>query len=815
MNDYKELAVRYLQMNKRRTAITISGVSIAVMVLFVMLNLGWSWILHFREQLREENDYEMVLFTESREQVEQILADNRIKEAYVGSYYSRNDGQIYPNALYVNTVNPYRIDSIFEELTGDYAVEGEKNFQLAITYFNGESDANLFVIAVLFLLLIAYIFAIFGIGIIRNSIQLSTLEQIRDYGNLRCIGASKGQLKAFVYLEGAIMVVSGMAVGIFLGTGVSMIAGYFLKMKAGFHFIPLIPIAIAFFGDLYFAMGENCKVITHMTPISVVRGDYRIREEKLKVRKSRIFGKLFGIEGDYAYKNIMRSPGRFLKTVSAMGIGIAALIVGGGLSENIKSGIDLLADQYMYYQMYFESVGQYWNTAEEIQADLPPMENMEGLANAKGVTAAKRLYSSNLMLTDDSTLYHYAEEYGETVYGRWASNVIARKEEEKKSVEEIHPGLAMLCAQMVCYGYDEEDYARYKKWLTDGTLDISDHGIVLVNGGICAKAEEDTESMGTDYMDVTFTDYKVGDTVKIVDMEKLKENVAKQVDALEREVEKQQKEKKEKTTADSEMAQGGFAEEETADSAEAEQSDTLYTERRDITYACWQELIKNGDYETYTIEGIVSRDANHYTIEPCFVLPLEHYYALTGTSESENNGMQYHIEKYPANENLEKYNYYTYVSDGWCNTSDYAEVMEMITHMKQMIYVGVICILFIVSMSSFNIINTTASNLHLRRKEFAQLRVVGISKKRLTNIVLLEGIITAIVANIFGIILGFGIGGTFSWFVYTLTGIKYRVPVLSILAGIVLSFALLCGSIYFPLKSLRQDMAADLVASGE
>ena len=65
MDDYKKLAVRYLQMNKKRTAFTIAGVTIAVMVLFVILNLGWSWVLHYREQIREENNYEIVLLTES------------------------------------------------------------------------------------------------------------------------------------------------------------------------------------------------------------------------------------------------------------------------------------------------------------------------------------------------------------------------------------------------------------------------------------------------------------------------------------------------------------------------------------------------------------------------------------------------------------------------------------------------------------------------------------------------------------------------------------------------------------------------------
>lgn len=247
MNDYKKLSIRYLQMNKKRTMLTIAGVSVAVTILFAMLNLGLSWVLHYREQIREENNYEIVLFTENKEKIEQIIADSRVKDAYIGNYYYIDYGydydetknKLYSNALYINTGNPYKMNDIMDGLKADYGVEGEENTKLAVTYFNG-GNANTFVVIVLFMLLVCYIFAIFGVGIIRNSIQLSTLEQIKDYGNLRCIGASKGQLKTFIYLEGFIMEVSGIIIGVLFGTGLSVIAGYFMKMKAGFHFLPVL-----------------------------------------------------------------------------------------------------------------------------------------------------------------------------------------------------------------------------------------------------------------------------------------------------------------------------------------------------------------------------------------------------------------------------------------------------------------------------------------------------------------------------------------------------------------------------------------------
>lgn len=293
MEDYKKLSIRYLKLNKRRSIVTILGVTVAVMVLYILLNLGWSRLLKERKDLRETQDYEIVLFTETVEQIDQITQDNEVKSVSVGQYYydDYDNPKIYENAIYINTKNPYRLNAVFVQICNTYGVEGKLNEQLAWTYMQGE-EGSLTAVVILVILLISFIFAIFGVGIVRNSIQLSTLEQIKDYGNLRCIGASKRQLKTVVYIEGAVLEITGIVIGVLTGTIISMIIGHFLKWNAGFHFVPVVPITIAFLGDLFFAMEENCKVIVNMTPVSAIRGEYRIRKkEKNKNKKTEYFWK--------------------------------------------------------------------------------------------------------------------------------------------------------------------------------------------------------------------------------------------------------------------------------------------------------------------------------------------------------------------------------------------------------------------------------------------------------------------------------------------------------------------------------------------
>ena len=63
--------------------------------------------------------------------------------------------------------------------------------------------------------------------------------------------------------------------------------------------------------------------------------------------------------------------------------------------------------------------------------------------------------------------------------------------------------------------------------------------------------------------------------------------------------------------------------------------------------------------------------------------------------------------------------------------------------------------MFIVVMNLLNMLNITFSNMYLRRQEFAQLRVLGMSENRLLYTVLLEGVITAIGAALIGLLFGY------------------------------------------------------------
>lgn len=81
-----------------------------------------------------------------------------------------------------------------ETIEQTYGVKAQLNQQLASYYLQGDTGNDTYIILLMFLLL-SFVIAVIGVGIIRTTIQLNTMEQIKDYGILRCIGATQGQLK--------------------------------------------------------------------------------------------------------------------------------------------------------------------------------------------------------------------------------------------------------------------------------------------------------------------------------------------------------------------------------------------------------------------------------------------------------------------------------------------------------------------------------------------------------------------------------------------------------------------------------------------
>lgn len=653
MTDYKKLAAYYLKASKKRCVITIIGVMITVIVLYAGLNIFYSYMLQQQKDVRKEADYEIVFLTDDQETLSQIASDDRVTQAYTGKYavsewetVNGTDGKyvekVYDNALYVNTGHPYRMAKIMNEMIEDYGVDAELNWNLSTWYLQDMEEG--FDVILIVVLLIAYIFAIFAVGVIRNTIQMFTLEQVKDYGILRCIGATKGQLSGIIYRMGAMLEIAGLLAGIVMGGIVSMILGFIFKISAGFHIIPMIPILITYLGDMYFVMRENAKLVTKMTPVSAVRGEYRIKKEKLRRRGGGLMGKIFGIEGSYARKSVLRNKGRFIKTVTAMVFSISAIVLicscWGQLRKYWKSTDEKFGD----YQINLTSYSSATTSLEEAQSTLPSVEVFRELSRNNSVEESKKVYGCKADLVDtDSYTGKITDEFRTKVtmghyYGVYMDKLNGTGEASDDKDPEVTRSVAETMVNSTdVIGCDDSDLNHLAKYLTAGTTGLSENGILVVAGGSFNSWDLDGDAYG-DEADTLYDKiyhfetyhFELGDTVQLVDFALYQKKCLKAKERIEQEFEKLQKE-------------AGM----TQDSGEIENAEGRTAMRQEyVEYEqIRDQLIAEGHYKTYKVEGILDLGTQVFgeTADRQIYMRQNDYFDLTGYGENDIAGMKYKV----------------------------------------------------------------------------------------------------------------------------------------------------------------------------
>lgn len=870
MEDYRELGSRYLSRNKKRSLITVIGCFIVATGIFCFLNTMVCWVEKCRIDARKEDDFEIVILTDDKETIEKISNEDFVTSAYLGKEYSwiADDESIYANALHINVKEKFLISHYAKYITKTYGVETELNELLAWSYCqDSEGVGYLMLLGGFF---IAFVLAIIGVGVLRNNISISAMERVKDYGNLRCIGATKKQIKAIVYRESVFLESVGIAAGILVGflLSIPICNGVKMQYPVGFHIIPVIILLIAFYGDMYFAVDDGLKKVLAVSPADAVKGTYRIKQKRIKRRKSGIWGLIFGVEGDYAYKNIKRNNGRFIKTVFAMSFGmIIVIVVGGGIGKIYEYYKDI-NNMYGYYQQFIEcnTLGLY--SREEQRADLYSPQALKTISSAKGIGDTKFIYQDTLYFTEENWLYqHMNKEYMEKsengdaydTEGRaWLEadkNQIEQEKQERKKYRNQGKGLVdyesiekynekahrydankiepkMLTTSIDIAGYDEEDYSRYEDYLIEGTTQLSENGVLLVNKAKVVPNDIPIEdaSVLSAMIEMQFMDLKVGDEITVVDPNELynlvqeeKKNTIAYDNLM-----KEKKEEWDKTHIDEKDKNGNPA-------FNPYSAYKPYNRNGGLKYkwiydSAREKLVEEGKYKTYVIEGILSGDPNAAAGNPTIIVPLNKFFAMTGRTEADYTGMKFHVRNILSKDLLkdevinainEKQNYYY---DGIEENgplynsyiSPYLELVSFALEPIKAILVIVIVIIVLIFISLLNTLNVNISSLQTRRNEFAQLRSLGMTKKSLLKAVLLEGGIVWIISVIWGMILGFGIEFIMYKLIFRLlisTDMYLFWP--GIVVTAILSLVVLVGSNYVFFNQMNLNVAQELTRSGE
>lgn len=314
--------------------------------------------------------------------------------------------------------------STIEAIQKDYKIDDyQANEDVLASYLSGRQGGFLvtmlpIVLVVLILIVIASVMLIY------NAFGMSLSERVRYLGMLASVGATKSQKRKSIYFEGAILGAIGIPVGILagiLGIGITlklvghkiistgMIVGVNdsnMQMKTVVPAWAIIGIILVSIFTIFISAFIPARKASKITPIDAIRQRQEIKVKPKKLKAPKYIKKIFGYEGELAYKNLKRNGKKSRLITVSIALSIVLFI-----SCNYFCSMFIQASGYektIPYQIYAVISLEH---KKELEDALDKMQNVDkyyvDMVNSNYSLGKK----GNLKDTDIKNLSHYNSSY--------------------------------------------------------------------------------------------------------------------------------------------------------------------------------------------------------------------------------------------------------------------------------------------------------------------------------------------------------------------------------------------------------------------
>lgn len=271
------------------------------------------------------------------------------------------------------------------------------------------------------MLIVLTIIGISAFFIIYNSFYISISEQKKYIGVLSSIGTSPPQIMLIVFLEGIFIYLIGLVIGfivavillnlllIYINTQLSEIINYHYSIFFNSLFLN-ISFIFTFITSLLAIFSTSMRA-KDISPIDLIREKEMIINKKIKTNK--LFLRLFGIEGEYARKNMKRNKSKFLISLISIVISIVLLVSFSVIVKILIANVDNLNPENNLSIRIELSRNNYLK--EEIRSlkyidEITEIENrnlmIEGISNYLSEYYFKYHYLSQNILSKNSEEYN-------------------------------------------------------------------------------------------------------------------------------------------------------------------------------------------------------------------------------------------------------------------------------------------------------------------------------------------------------------------------------------------------------------------------
>lgn len=278
------------------------------------------------------------------------------------SQAEQSGGDVY---LTAKTLDKNTLDVLKNALTKagiapDYTLHVEL---FRYNYVILENDATMATL-LSFSSVIMAIIIIASVMLIYNAFGISVSERSRYLGMLASVGATKAQKRRSVYFEGAVLGAFGIPLGFLAGIGGMAVMFRVLDpvfAKSGLNYenthftlsFPwwIIPV-IALLSVITIAISAYipARRASRTTPIDALRQNTDVRVKARKLRSPVLIRKIFGYEGELAYKNMKRNGRKSRIITSSLALSIVLFLSVYSFCDMFSEATRLSAENP--YQVY-------------------------------------------------------------------------------------------------------------------------------------------------------------------------------------------------------------------------------------------------------------------------------------------------------------------------------------------------------------------------------------------------------------------------------------------------------------------------------
>ena len=326
-------------------------------------------------------------------------------EKFDVSICTKNPKDIYNTAIsigknigLVKEDNPKDESYNYNEQANLYFKDIEYNEGL-LRLLGASSYSNINITLLLIVGLVASLVIIATIATIYNSFSIAISERKKQFGILNSIGATKSQIMKLVFLEGFLVSIVGIPIGLLSGTVAidivfKVIKTFFktsmfgeLDLRVVFSPIVLIVSTLVILLTIFISALIPAINAAKISPLEAIKNSSNLKVGKIK--SSKLVKKIFKTEGELAYKNLRRNKGKFRITLFSLVISIVIFISFNGF-------VDMFVEaNQINYGSITNDLTLYENnllTKEEVQKTIDELKKINGLKDV----AIDKGYNLNL-----------------------------------------------------------------------------------------------------------------------------------------------------------------------------------------------------------------------------------------------------------------------------------------------------------------------------------------------------------------------------------------------------------------------------------